>query len=393
MDCAFKDLWSHPGLVRCPPRRGLRWEAWFRDAWVWVFHFEISEVKYKFWNFQLSPSWCSWPFHKGHRGRTKERESMEQSKVQRQGVGARAEASVVTVAGEVRTCLWSFSRLGTAAVGTSWSAWQERPHCSLWRATSRCLVQPRFWWASCHPTDLVTSLSPLRTRTVSLFSPSCHRAPRPPWPSVSLAGASFRLCPQVTSLSLSLLSTAFGPAFGGHDQSCYFLTYTCLPLVRTVFSCQTLFPLVSPLLKWSLISHIRSKLLCFFLRALMSYPLCLSLFHNYANFPAWMFTSILCCPCLPLGVFSCPHPFFWHFLPRVRCSPSPAVWSYSYWPTRFPDAAQKPFAFLSLSSDSSLTNGVVSGRWLVSFILYFVCSSRAEALFFPLFPPASVPST
>lgn len=269
MGCAFKELWSHPGLVRCPQRRDLRWEAWFRDAWVWVFHFEISEVKYKFWNFELSPSWCSWPFHKGYRGRTKERESMEQSKVQRQGVGARAEASVVTVAGEARTCLRSFPRLGTAAVGTSWSVWQERPHCSLWRATSRCLVQPRFWWASCHPTDVVTSLSPLRTRTLSRSLHPVIVLPDP-WPSVSLAGASFRLCPQVTSLSLSLLSTAFIPAFGGRDQSCYFLAYTCLPLVRTVFSCQTLFPLVRPLLKWCLLSVI-SVLNCF---AFSSGPSC-----------------------------------------------------------------------------------------------------------------------
>ena len=66
-------------------------------------------------------------------------------------------------------------------------------------------------------------------------------APRPHWPSGSLADASSRCCPQVAALCLPLLSTTFGPAFGGGARVVLFsLTHSPLwavlrPLARHGF--------------------------------------------------------------------------------------------------------------------------------------------------------------
>ena len=139
-------------------------------------------------------------------------------------------------------------------------------------------------------------------------------------------------------------------------QSCPFFSHTFISLGRPASSCQTWFPPVSPLVKWSLLS-VKSVLnrFAFSPRPFISYFPYWSLFHNYASVTSQpecfhLFCAVPVCHC----VFSGPPPAsFQHFLPCLRCSPHLILILTG--PPLFLKAAEKPFVFLSLSSHSSST--------------------------------------
>ena len=132
--------------------------------------------------------------------------------------------------------------------------------------------------------------------------------------------------------------------------------WACILLLDTGSACQ-------PSGKWSLLS-VTSVLnrIAFSPRPFVACLPCSSLSHNCADFPAWMFPSILCCPCLPRCLFRPPPASFRHFLPCLRCSPHLILILAG--PPLALMAATKPFVFLSSFMVQSVAGG---GRWFLLF--------------------------